>query len=126
MTAVVQVSRTPRARFGYRGALPGVGEALRREIAGLVLVRWLLWGFERRVRVVPELTSRFNWPLLNCYGIGFAPILLISAVFYYFRRFLRRRGLNRGMRIVAQTICRAAGGVVCDVRRVYHAAVLFV
>ena len=38
---------TPRAAFGWRGALPGVGEALKREIAGLGLVEQrYLWGFD--------------------------------------------------------------------------------
>ena len=38
-------SDATRATFGWRGALPGVGEALKREIAGLGLVgRLLLWG----------------------------------------------------------------------------------
>ena len=46
-STLVQVSRTPRAAFEWRGTLPGVGEALKREIAGLVLVGQLwLWGFE--------------------------------------------------------------------------------
>jgi hypothetical protein len=46
MSAVVQVSRTPCGTFKRRGALPGVGEALKREIAGLGLVeQWWLWGF---------------------------------------------------------------------------------
>ena len=34
---MVQVSRTPLAKFEWCATLPGVGEALKREIAGLVL-----------------------------------------------------------------------------------------
>jgi hypothetical protein len=43
----MQVSRTPRAMFEFGTSLPGVGEALKREIAGMVLVGQPgLWGFE--------------------------------------------------------------------------------
>ena len=43
----MQVSRTPRTPFDWRAALPGVGEALKREIAGMVLMGQPgLWGFE--------------------------------------------------------------------------------
>ena len=43
----MQVSRTPRATLDWRAAFPGVGEALKREIAGIFLVGQAgLWGFE--------------------------------------------------------------------------------
>jgi hypothetical protein len=49
------------AAFELRVALPGVGEALKREIAGLGLVdRLLLWGFEQCVCFRPELTGQFG------------------------------------------------------------------
>jgi hypothetical protein len=45
--AWMQVSRTPRLIFQLGTALPGVGEALKWEIAGMVLVGQPgLWGFE--------------------------------------------------------------------------------
>lgn len=44
-----------------RERLPGVGEALKREIAGLGLVgRLLLWGFERWAGLGSGLTNRLN------------------------------------------------------------------
>ena len=47
LSAMMQVSRTPRTTFDLRAALRGVGEALKREIAGMVLVGQPgLWGFE--------------------------------------------------------------------------------
>ena len=47
MAVQMQVSRTPRTPFDWRAALPGVGEALKREIAGMFLVGQPgLWGFE--------------------------------------------------------------------------------
>ncbi len=47
MAVQMQVSRTPRTTFDWHAALPGVGEALKREIAGMVLVcQPGLWGFE--------------------------------------------------------------------------------
>ena len=47
MAAVMQVSRTPRLIFQLGTMLPGVGEALKWEIAGRVLVDQPgLWGFE--------------------------------------------------------------------------------
>ena len=58
MAALVQVSRTPFAAFEWHGLLPGVGEALKREIAGLGLVGCLLlWGFERCVCFESDLTD---------------------------------------------------------------------
>ncbi|MCP5037701.1 MAG: hypothetical protein GY945_08885 [Rhodobacteraceae bacterium] len=36
MTAWMQVSRTPRSIFELGMALPGVGEALKQEIAGVI------------------------------------------------------------------------------------------
>lgn len=58
---MLQVSRTPCATFGWREALPGVGEALKREIAGLVLVdRLLLRGFAQSVCLCQELTHRLG------------------------------------------------------------------
>lgn len=47
MSLMVQVSWTPRGAFEQREALPGVGEALKREIAGLGLLEQLwLRGFD--------------------------------------------------------------------------------
>jgi hypothetical protein len=37
MSSSMQVSRTHCASFGLRGSLLGVGEALKREIAGIVI-----------------------------------------------------------------------------------------
>jgi hypothetical protein len=55
----VQVSRTLREPFEQRGTLPGVGEALKREIAGLVLAdRLCLWGFEGRGCLGSDWASR--------------------------------------------------------------------
>jgi hypothetical protein len=49
------------AAFELRVALPGVGEALKREIVGLVWVdRLLLWGFAQCVCFRPELTGQFG------------------------------------------------------------------
>ena len=49
------------AAFELRVALPGVGEALKREIAGLVWVdRLLLWGFAQCVCFRPEQTGQFG------------------------------------------------------------------
>jgi hypothetical protein len=49
------------AAFELRVALPGVGEALKREIAGLVWVdRLLLWGFAHCVCFRLELTGQFG------------------------------------------------------------------
>ena len=46
-------------RFVYRGSLPGVGEALKREIVGLGLVeRTCLWGFDGGESLVSDLTYR--------------------------------------------------------------------
>ncbi len=54
----MQVSRTPRASFVWRGSLLGVGEALKREIAGLGLVGGLLlWGFGRWAFLGSDLTD---------------------------------------------------------------------
>jgi hypothetical protein len=45
--ALMQVSRTPRTKFMWYTVVRGVGEALKREIAGMVLVGQPgLWGFE--------------------------------------------------------------------------------
>ena len=61
MPGLLQVSRTPYATFGQRVALPGVGEALKRELAGLVLVdRLLLCKFERCGCFCQELTHRLG------------------------------------------------------------------
>ena len=60
---MLQFSRTPRATFGWRVALPGVGEALKREIAGLGLVgRLLLWGFGLWACLGSDLTDPLNDP----------------------------------------------------------------
>ena len=52
----MQVSRTPRARLEWCARLPGVGEALKREIAGWFWAGQLgLWGIEACV------CFRFGW-----------------------------------------------------------------
>jgi hypothetical protein len=49
--------------FELRGTLPGVGEALKREIAGLGLVgRLLLWGFGLWACLGSGLTDPLNEP----------------------------------------------------------------
>jgi len=59
----MQVSRTPCATIGWRGSLPGVGEALKREIAGLVLAGQLwLWGFVRWACLGSDLPDQLKGP----------------------------------------------------------------
>jgi hypothetical protein len=44
MSSSMQVSRTHCASFGLRGSLLGVGEALKREIAGIVITKTINLG----------------------------------------------------------------------------------
>ena len=73
------------------GALPGVGEALRREIAGLVLAGWLLWGFVRWAWHGADLTFRSNCSSQAKFGFGLANIWTICVVFFFCPRVLPGR-----------------------------------
>ena len=73
-------------------ALPGVGEALKREIAGLGLLgRLLLWGFERWACVGFDLTKRLNGLPWAKRRVGLVSILSIRAEFCQGHQLLSRR-----------------------------------
>ena len=67
-----------------RVALLGVGEALRREIAGLVLVGRLLWGFVGWTWRGDDLTIRSNWSSEAKFGFAHASIQAICEVFHLY------------------------------------------
>lgn len=66
----------------WRGALPGVGEALRREIAVLVLVGGFLWGFVGSVWDGADLTIRLNEVSQAELDFGFAGIWTNCVMFF--------------------------------------------
>ena len=56
----MQVSQTPCRSFEWSDALPGVGEAPKREIAGLGLADQIwLWVFEGAITPYPAAFGRF-------------------------------------------------------------------
>ena len=77
--------------FELRGALPGVGEALKREIAGLVLVdRLWLWGFGRLACLESGLTDPLTVVCWAKRCAGFAGIWPMNVVPCRCYPFLRR------------------------------------
>lgn len=77
--------------FVIRERLPGVGEALKREIAGLGLVgRLLLWGFERWAGLGSDLTNRLNAPRQAKRGLDLEGIWKIRAIFCWRHHLLPR------------------------------------
>ncbi len=74
-----------------RERLPGVGEALKREIAGLGLVgRLLLWGFGRWAGLGSDLTDRLNAPRQANHGLGLEGIWKIREIFRWRHHLLPR------------------------------------
>lgn len=62
--------------------MPGVGKALRREIAGLVLVgRLMLWGFGLWAWHGADLAARLNGRCCARRGVGLTSILTVCVVF---------------------------------------------
>ena len=121
----MQVSRTPRTKFMWCAVVRGVGEALKREIAGMVLVGQPgLWGFE------DGCCFGFGWERCpraarvfksNMYFADFLTIFFASR---RFEQLLRHRFMDLRRSAVPRAVWREAevgiGGVTC------HAAALVV
>ncbi len=105
-------------------SLPGVGEALRREIAGLALVSGLLWGFARWACVGFDLTNCLNRPCWAKPVIDRASILSIRAVFCRRHQLLPRQQLYQCKKMGSQVASPAAESVIRYVWRAFHAAAL--
>ena len=103
-------------RLNKSGALLGVGEALKREIAGLgVMDRLLLWGFDRRACLGSDLTDPLNGARWTKRVLGFAGSWSIRAVFCRRHQLLLRRQLDQRMMMGSQVMSPAAEGVVRNV-----------
>ena len=109
-----------------RGSLLGVGEALKREIAGLVLVCELLWGFACRACGGFDPAGWLNGPGWIKRGVGVASILWIRAIFYERPPLLHSRQLDQRTVLGSQVIWPAVKGVVRNVWRAFHAVALCV
>lgn len=107
-----------------RDALPGVGEALRREIAGLVLAGRLLWGFVGRVCLRADLPISSNGSSQADFGFDLASIWTICVVFSLCHRLLLCQQLDQRMMMGSQMTSAAAESVVGYVWRTPHAAAL--
>ena len=108
--------------FELRDAFPGVGEALRREIAGLVLVGRLLWGFVRWAWHGADLTIPSNGSSQANFGFDLASIWKICVVFFLCQRLLLCRQLDQRMMMGSQMTSAAVEGVFGCVWRALHAA----
>ena len=107
--------------------MPGVGEALKREIAGLVLVdRLLLWGFAQCGCFRPELTRRFGGAHWFKHSADFACFRVIRMAFCRRHHVLPCRSFDQSMPIGSQEVWPATGRPICDVRPGHYAAVLAV
>ena len=110
--------------LGLREGLPGVGEALRREIAGLVLLRGFLWGFVRLACQWADLTVPLKQSSQAESGAGLASLWAIWEVFYASHRVLWCRWCSPSMTKGSQVTSAAAGGVFGHVGQTFHAASL--
>ena len=107
--------------------MPGVGEALKREIAGLGLVeQWWLWGFEgcgcSGCDWAGWLRGAFAGKRMMSFA-GFWPICVVPQRCY---RLLPLRYLDLRMTACPQAVWRAAETMIFDVWRALHAAALAV
>ena len=108
-------------------ALLGVGEALKREIAGLVLVDCLLlWGFGRWACLGSDQTDLLGGGRWAKREVGLACCWLIRTVFYRRHQLLPYRWFDRRMTLGPQAMCQTAEVAIIDLWRAFHAAVLTV
>jgi len=107
--------------------LLGVGEALKREIAGLGLVGGLLlWGLGRWACLGSDLIDLLIAPCQAKRGVGLAGICTFCAMFCWRYQLLPRHQLDQRIVMVSQVTPPAAEGGVGHVWRTGHAAALCV
>ena len=106
-------------------ALPGVGEALKREIAGFVLADqpWL-WGFEERVCFESDWASWVRGAYADKRILGFAGFLPICVAPWVIRRPLHHGYSNMRRQVGPHAMWRAAEVKHGDLRHACHAAAL--
>jgi len=123
----VQVSRTPLEPFEQRGTLPCVGEALKREIAGLVLAdRRFLWGFEGGRWLASGRVGRVRGVCSGNRIMSFVSFLPICTSAHQCHRRLPLQYLDYGHAVRAASCVACSFGYNSNLWRVFHAAALAV